>query len=258
MHPRPHCVTVEAAPRSLAIDLRRTAVLVIDMQNDFGSSGGMLDLAGRDIAPVRSLIPPIQRILRAARLQALPIVYLKMAHRPDLSDAGLPDSPHWLRHRQLSVGRHVMRPDGQPTRVLIDGMWGTDILSELAPAPSDMVITKHRYSGFFETDLDARLRQCGILNLVVTGCTTSVCVETTVRDAMMRDYTCLVIADAVGQPPLPGVSSAHEASLQLIQAVFGYVSCSEAFASAAAPGSDASCEPESMGARGEINQLRGE
>lgn len=208
----------------------------------------MMDLAGRDISVIRNLIPPIQRILGIARAQAIPVIYLKMAHRPDLSDAGLPDSPHWLRHSRLLVGQEVVRPGEQRSRILIDGMWGTEIIPELSPAPGDIVITKHRYSGFFETDLDLRLRERGIKSLIVTGCTTSVCVESTVRDAMARDYACLVLADAVGQPWIPGMtSSAHESSLHVIQAVFGHVSTTEAFAMAVEATGSTNRQPECSG-----------
>jgi len=92
------------------------------------------------------------------------------------------------------------------------------------------VVRKHRYSGFFETDLDVRLRTLGARSLIVTGCTTSVCVESTVRDAMFRDYDCLVLEDCTGQPePLGAPTSKHEASLRVIEDMFGSISSSTAF-----------------------------
>jgi len=91
-------------------------------------------------------------------------------------------------------------------------------------------VPKHRYSGFFETDLDAVLRARGVRHLVVTGCTTSVCVESTVRDAMFRDYRCVPLEDCTAEPigaDLP--RSNHEASLLSIQLLFGWVSDSSRF-----------------------------
>jgi len=93
-----------------------------------------------------------------------------------------------------------------------------------------VVINKHRFSGFYLTDLDAILKQLGIKYLIFTGCTTSVYVESTVRDAMFRDYTCVMLADCMAEPVGQGLPrSNHEASLLLIQALFGWVSASDEF-----------------------------
>ncbi len=226
-------VTIQARPAPLSIDLARSAVLVIDMQNDFGSAGGMFDRAGIDLSAIRRAVPPTQRVVTAARAAGLPIVYLKMAHRADLSDTGGPNSPHWFHHQRMAVGEPMTAPDGQPSRILIEGTWNTEILPELAPQPGDIVVSKHRYSGFFKTDLDAQLQALGARNLIVTGCTTSVCVESTIRDAMFRDYVCLLLEDCTGQPMFPNSSfGTHEASLLTIQTMFGWVSESPALITA--------------------------
>ena len=226
-------VTVQARPAPLTVDTAATAVLVIDMQNDFGSPGGMFARAGIDLSSIGRAVEPTVRVIAAARAAGLPIVYLKMAHRPDLSDVGAPDSPHWFRHKRMRVGESVTAPNGAPSRILIDGTWNTDILAELTPLAGDIVIRKHRYSGFFETDLDATLRRIGARTLIVTGCTTSVCVESTIRDAMFRDYSCLLLEDCTGQPSFPGTAfSTHEASLLMIETIFGSVTGSDAFLTA--------------------------
>jgi ureidoacrylate peracid hydrolase len=230
MSPRARVISVEARPGPLTIDLTRSAVLVIDMQNDFGAQGGMFERAGIDISVIRKTVGPTRCVIAAARDAGVPIVYLKMAHRVDMSDTGGPNSPHGRRHRRLSVGEPVRSPDGRASRILIDDTWNTEILPELVPLPDDTVVRKHRYSGFFETDLDARLRIMDVRSLIVTGCTTSVCVESTVRDAMFRDYDCLVLEDCTGQPESPGAPrSKHEASLRVIEDMFGSVSSSTAF-----------------------------
>jgi ureidoacrylate peracid hydrolase len=222
-------VSIAARPAPLTIDLAQTAVLIVDMQNDFGSSGGMFDLAGIDLSAIQQAVPPSRRVVAAARRVGVPIIYLKMAHRPDLSDTGGPRSPHWFHHQRMAVGQQVTAPDGRPGRVLIEGTWNTEILSELAPHPADIVVSKHRYSGFFETDLDAQLRTLGTQNLIVIGCTTSVCVESTIRDAMFRDYICLLLEDCTGQPAFPSSPFAtHQASLLIIESMFGWVSDSTA------------------------------
>jgi ureidoacrylate peracid hydrolase len=226
-------VSIQARPVPLSIDLAQSAVLVIDMQHDFGSPGGMFDRAGIDLSSIQRAIPPTRRVVAAARTAGLPIVYLKMTHRADLSDMGGPDSPDWFRHQRMAIGEPVTAPDGRPSRILIEGTWNTEILPELAPLPGDVVVSKHHYSGFFETDLDAQLHALGARHLIVTGCTTSVCVESTIRDAMFRDYACLLLEDCTGQPTFPNSSfGTHEASLLTIQTMFGWVSDSSALIAA--------------------------
>jgi ureidoacrylate peracid hydrolase len=101
------------------------------------------------------------------------------------------------------------------------------------PDLSDLVMYKHRFSGFYETDLDRTLTRLGIRSLIVTGCTTSICVESTVRDAMFRDYACVVLDDCTGEPIGHGLPrSNHDASLLVIQTLFGWVARSDAFITA--------------------------
>src|SRR5207244_5323110 len=97
----------------------------------------------------------------------------------------------------------------------------TEIHDALAPEPGDRIVSKHRYSGFFETELDGVLRGLGATHLLVTGCTTSICVESTVRDAMFRDYSCIVLEDCTAEPIGAELSRTnHEASLLVIETLF--------------------------------------
>jgi ureidoacrylate peracid hydrolase len=231
--PRSRVVAVDAKPEPIPIDLSKTAIMVVDMQNDFGAPGGMFDRAGIDITPIRRVVEPTLRVLTAARQVGLPIVYLKQEHRPDLSDAGDAGSPHRIKHRPLSLGEPVRAPDGTEGRILVKDTWNTAILRELTPRDGDVVVSKHRYSGFYETALDERLRDLGVGYLVFAGATTSVCVESTLRDAMYRDYRCIVLEDCTAEPigcELP--RSNHEASLLTIQLLFGWVSNSDQFVTA--------------------------
>lgn len=126
------------------------------------------------------------------------------------------------------VGKTMRAPNGAESRILVRDTWNTDIVSELRPHAEDIVLYKNRYSGFYNTELDARLKQHEIKNLIVTGCTTSICVESTVRDAMFRDYRCLVLRDCVAEVIGNDLArSNHEASLLLIQMRFGWVTESE-------------------------------
>ncbi len=229
-------VTLDAKPSPFTFDIGRTVVLVIDMQNDFAAKGGMFDRAGIDVSMIQAAIAPTARVLESAREQGIKVVYLKMGFRPDLSDAGLPDSPNWRVHSPANVGQAVRAPDGTESRILIRDTWNTEIVSELRPQPGDVVVYKHRYSGFYQTDLDDILSEMDAKYLVVTGCTTSVCVESTVRDAMFRDYSCLLLADCMAEPIGCEFSrSNHDASLLLIQRMFGWTSGSDQFIHALDP-----------------------
>jgi ureidoacrylate peracid hydrolase len=218
-------ITVSAKPEPVSFDPSRSAVIVVDMQNDFGSEGGMFALGGIDISRIRGVIPPIAQVVAAARRAGITVVYLKMGFRPDLSDAGGPGAPNWLKHQQLRCpGEAVTAPDGTASRILVRDTWNTDIVPELNPEPHDIVLYKHRFSGFYETDLDQVLKSRSIKHLIFTGCTTSVCVESTLRDAMFRDYTCLLLEDCTAEPIGAGLArSNHDASLLVVQALFGWV-----------------------------------
>ena len=228
--PSPADFALDARPDPFALSLTTSAVLVVDMQNDFGAEGGMFARAGIDISMIQRAVGPTARVLAAARRRGIPIVYLKMAFKPDLSDAGPPDGPNHMRHLRMGVGTLVNAPDGADSRILIRDTWNTDILPELAPMAGDVVIYKHRFSGFFETELDTALKSRGIRQLIVTGCTTSICVEATIRDAMFRDYSCVLLSDCTGEPIGYDMSrSNHDASLLSVEVLFGWVSSSDRF-----------------------------
>jgi ureidoacrylate peracid hydrolase len=228
-------ITVDARPEPLEVDPDRSAVLVVDMQNDFGAPGGMFDRAGIDISGIGAAAEATRPVLEAARAAGIPVVYVNMGHAPDLSDRGPIDGPHAIRHLRLHIGEEIVAPDGSVGRILVRGTWNTRNVDSLAPEPGDVVVSKHRYSGFFETELDDVLRRLGVKYLIVTGCTTSVCVESTVRDAMFRDYTCVVLEDCSAEPigaDLPRTN--HEASLLVIERLFGWVSTADAVCGALA------------------------
>ncbi len=217
-------VEVPATPVPFRFDPAATAVVVVDMQNDFASPGGMFDRAGIDVSGIRAIVPKVREVLDAARRAGLPVVYLKMGFDPDLVDAGHPTAPTWLKHEPLHVGEPVTAPNGEPSRILVRDCWNTDVIDELLPEHGDVVLYKTRYSGFFETGLDDVLRGRNVERLIVVGATTSVCVDSTVRDAMFRDYHCLVLRDATAEPIAAEASrSNHEASLLTLELLFAQI-----------------------------------
>lgn len=229
-------IRLTARPEPLDLDLAHTAVIVVDMQNDFGAEGGMFDRAGIDISPIKAIVPRLAAVLRDARAAGLPLVYLKQQHAPDLGDAGGPRAPHFVKHQRMRLGADVPAPDGSASRILVRDTWNTAIIPELAPMPGDVVIGKHRYSGFFETELDAKLKAAQIRYLIFTGATTSICVESTVRDAMFRDYVCVVLEDCTAEPIAQETPRGnHEASLLSIELLFGWIARSSDLRTALKP-----------------------
>lgn len=225
--------TIHAIPNDLQFALAHSAVLVIDMQNDFASEGGMFHRSGIDISLIQRAVEPTRNVIQAARARGMQIIYLKMGFRADLSDAGPTDSPNYTRHLRMSVGMPVQAPDGSQSRILIRDTWNTEILPALAAQAQDIVLYKHRFSGFFETGLDAVLKQLGIRHLIVTGCTTSICVDSTIRDAMYRDYLCILLEDCTAEPLGFGLArSNHAASVLTVQVLLGWTSTSVNFLAA--------------------------
>ncbi|HEX4920871.1 MAG TPA: isochorismatase family protein, partial [Candidatus Bathyarchaeia archaeon] len=131
---------IRAKPEPINIEKSQTALLVIDMQNDFGSKGGMFDRAGLDISMIQATVQPTSRVIAASRDARIPIVYLKMGFRPDLSDLGTVDSPNRTRHLHFGVGQKMSAPDGTEGRFLVRDTWNTDIVSELKPKTEDRIV----------------------------------------------------------------------------------------------------------------------
>jgi len=211
---------IQARPHPSEIDPTTTALIVIDMQNAFGSPGGMFDKAGVPISSIQAAVAPTKTAIDAARRAGMKVIYLKMGFLSDLSDLGEADGPNERFLGQLGVKDGVLERD----------TWATDIVDELTPFDDDLVLYKTRFSGFYRTDLDEQLKAAGITHLIVTGCTTSVCVESTVRDAFFLDYHCLVLEDCTAEPMGGDLArSNHEATTLLFERIFGSVSTSTHF-----------------------------
>jgi ureidoacrylate peracid hydrolase len=210
-------VELNAVPAPVSIDPARTALIVVDMQNAFGSVGGMFDKAGIDITGIQHAIAPTAAAVEVARQADIKVVWIRMGFQADLSDLGAEDVPNGSVFLDLGVKEGVLTRD----------TWATDNVDELRPADGEPVIYKTRFSAFYRTELDELLRSWGVKNLIVTGCTTSVCVESTIRDAFFRDYHCVLLEDCAAEPVGRNFSrSNHEATVYLVEHVFGSVSSS--------------------------------
>jgi ureidoacrylate peracid hydrolase len=212
---------LNAKPNPLEVDFKKSAIVVVDMQNAFASKDGMLDIAGVDITDASRVIRVIRSVIEAARQNAVPVVYLRMAYKPDLSDSGGPNSPNF--HKELAMSLMCSRPELKG-KVLTEGTWDAEVVEDLAPQPADLVITKTRYSGFAGTPLDSQLRMRGIQYLFFTGIATNVCVESTLRDAYFHDYWPILLRDAA----MPaGPPAAHDATVFNVESFFGWTTTSE-------------------------------
>lgn len=206
-----------AEPEPITIAADRTAVLVVDMQNAFASPGGMLDLAGIDIRSAGEVVANARLVCDAARVAGLPIIYLTIGYPADQSTAGGSDSPN--PHKELSLCLVRERPELRG-KLLTFGTWDFQIVEELTPEPSDIVIVKSRYSGFYGTELDSVLRGRGIRNLLFTGIASNVCVESTIRDAYFNEYWPVLIEDATMAAGPPEI---HRATIYNVKTFFGWV-----------------------------------
>ena len=214
-------VNVQAKPESVKIDLKKTAVVVVDMQNAFASKGGMFDLVGQDISGAKSVIETNKQIITAAREAGVKVIYLKMSYAPDLSDSGGPDSPNWYKEFGLAMMNKKPEYKG---KFLIRGTWDEEIVDELKPQPGDIVIAKMRYSGFRGTSLDVVLKTYKIKYLIFTGIATNVCVESTLRDAYFLDYWPIIVSDAVNNA---GPPFTQQATLWNVEALLGWVTTTD-------------------------------
>jgi biuret amidohydrolase len=164
------------------IDPSTTAMIVVDMENDFVAEGAPL-------APPagRAMLPQLQRALACCRDHGIPVIYTTHAHRASGCDLGL-----------LAHAPHVGLGDA-----LVDGSPGVAIFPEIAPRGDEIVITKHRFSAFYGTDLEIVLRGLGVTTVVIAGVTTENCCHATARDAFFRDFRVVFLADATANSDYP-------------------------------------------------------
>ncbi|MBI3091719.1 MAG: cysteine hydrolase [Candidatus Tectomicrobia bacterium] len=195
-----------ALTRAEMLDLAHTAVIVIDVQNDFCHAGGAFDTMGADLSAAQAMLPVLASFLTAARAAGAMVVHVTTHH------SEMTNSPVW--------------ESKAPPGVTVLGSWGAEICDgypELLPRPGEPLVIKHRYSPFYNTDLDLILRGRGVRTIALAGVATNVCVETAARDGIVRDYYVFVLRDctAAYDPAL------HENSLKNVTQRFGYVISSE-------------------------------
>jgi biuret amidohydrolase len=180
--------SIAAQPFPYDFPTGKMALLVIDMQRDFLEPGGFGASLGNDVSLLTAIVPALHALMAACRAAGVPVIHTQECHRPDLSD--LPPAKRDRGNPSLRIGE-----PGPMGRVLVSGEPGTAIIPELAPLPGELVIEKPGKGAFYATTLGQELVARGITHLLVTGVTTEVCVQTTMREANDRGYDCLMVED---------------------------------------------------------------
>ena len=208
-------VSIQAEPVPVELDLNRTAVLVIDMQNAFVSTGGMFDLSGRDMDYIAETIEPNRQIIKAARDKGIKVVYAVHRITADMKEIGPMSrfgmTPERMKNPEVRNGS------------ILEGTWGTEIIEELKPREDEMVIVKRRFGAFSGTELDMMLRTFDIRYLIFTGVATNICVETSFREASQLQYLPILVSDACAATE----PSRQQPSIDNIKEIFGWVTTSD-------------------------------
>ena len=185
-----------------------TALLVVDVQNDFCHSDGAYVKRGNDVSLIQAMVPRLQGTIEAAREQGVPVIFLRIVQSPATN------SDAW----------EALESDDEGPRLVLEGTWGAEFFDPIKPLPGEREIVKHRHSGFNRTPLDLLLRSQGIKTVVLGGVASNVCVEATAREAADNDYYVVFLEDGSASAK----QSLHDDALFTIRTYIGEVaSCQQ-------------------------------
>ena len=185
------------------VDPGHAALLVVDMQNDFCHEQGVTALNGANVARSQEIVPRLRHLIDEAKRAGVLVAFIRTTHS----------------ERTDSEARIEQRRNRKFPHNCVEETWGADWYAGMEPSTGDLVVTKHRYSAFINTDLDLILRARRIRTVVMAGTDTSVCVESTARDAFMLDYYVVFLNDCTASSD----PEAHQATLKTIRRQFGVV-----------------------------------
>lgn len=233
--PRPIELLTET--KRVRLDLAKTALLIVDMQNDFCHPDGWLAHIGVDVSPARQPIEPLQALVPQLRSIGVPILWVNWGNRPDLLNIGA-----GLRHVYNGTGEGIGLGDPLPKNgapVLIKDSWAAAVVDELTIDPVDICVDKYRMSGFWDTPLDSILRNLGRTTLLFAGVNADQCVMATLQDANFLGYDCILLRDCTATT---SPDYCLQATIYNVNQCFGFVSDSIALSQALAD--DAELKPE--------------
>lgn len=188
------------------VNCGHTALLVVDVQNDFCHRDGALAQVGMDTSLIKEMVPKLASFIQQVREKSVPVIFVKTIH------TNWTNSPCWLDGTKSPEGFVVCASDS----------WGAGFY-QVSPQIDDYVVVKHRYDAFIGTDLDLVLRSLEIKTLLMSGTLTNVCVESTARSAFVREYHVVFLQDCTAS----GTLEEHNATLTNIDRYFGTVVTSE-------------------------------
>lgn len=194
MRPAPDPFDLEAEPVDLMLDLARTALVVVDMQNDFCAAGGMVAERGGNYEKLRTPIAPINALIGWLRPRHVSIIWVNWGNRPDKRNLAPAILYTFNRTGKKGIGDRL---DSRDSNILEKGSWSTAIVDELNADPGDVYVDKYRVSGFWDTPLDSILRQAGLTTLLFAGVNADQCVFATLQDAACLGYDTILLQDCV-------------------------------------------------------------
>ncbi|MFD0695328.1 cysteine hydrolase family protein [Paenibacillus sp. GCM10027628] len=183
------------------LEQKNTAVIVVDVQNDYCHIEGAIAKSGNDVSSVKKMMPNLHSLLDSARKHTIPVIFLQTNHEKAT------DSEVWLSRFKDGINP-----------ICHTGSWGAEFF-EVAPLPGEIVVKKHRYSGFIHTRLESVLQTLKIETLIMTGVSTNLCVESTARDGFMLDYRIVFMKDACAAFS----QEEHDMTLKTVDTYFGMV-----------------------------------
>lgn len=192
---------------SQRIDPSQSALVIVDVQNDYCHKDGFLANQGNDVTMVDQMLPSLKNLIGQARENNVPIIFVRTIHEEST------DSDTWTSRMKSSNTKNQ--------GLCRQGTWGSEFY-QLEPQPDDIIVTKHRYSAFIHTRLESVLRTLKTKTLIMAGVSTNVCVESTARDGFMLDYDVVFLSDCTAAYS----KQAHDMTLSNISTYFGSVNTS--------------------------------
>lgn len=214
----PQVIPLPTQTKTLYLDLAKSALLVIDMQNDFCHADGWLAHIGVDITPAREPIEPLQKLIPILREAKVPVIWVNWGNRLDLMNIS-PATHHVYNPTGQGIGLGDLLPKRQ-ARVLEFGSWAAAVVDELEQKPQDICVDKYRMSGFWDTPLDSILRNLGRTTLFFTGVNADQCVMATLQDANFLGYDCILIQDCTATT---SPEYCWQATIYNVNQCFGFV-----------------------------------
>ena len=213
---------LKAQPQDVVFDVARSAIIVVDMQNDFCGDGGWIEGMGVDTSKARALAAPINRATAALRAKDAPVIWLNWGLRPDRANLS-PSTLHPFNPNGAGPGLAGPIAGGRSYNVLQKDSWGAQVIDEMVRKPQDIAVDKHRISGFWDTPLNSILQNLDVKTLFFAGVNADHCVLGTLMDANFHGYDTILLEDCTGTT---SPDFCMQATLHNVRFCFGFTATS--------------------------------